>query len=65
MRKSNRIAARYARQIRAGILFADLCRENALLIEHARAILTPLGHEAFVREMIKDGHHRVGGLPPI
>ena len=60
-----RITARYAHQIRQGLLFADLCRENALLIEHARTILTPLGHEAFVREMVKDGHHRVGGLPPI
>lgn len=65
MKKPNRIAARHARQIRAGILFYELCQQNALLIEHARTILTHLGHEAFVRLMERDGHRRVGGLPPI
>lgn len=60
-----RIAARYARQIRAGILFYELCQENGLLIVHAREVLHPLGMEAFVRLMERDGHRRVGGLPPI
>ena len=60
-----RIAARYARQIRQGILFYELCQENGLLIVHAREVLTPLGFETFVRLMERDGHHRVGGLPPI
>ena len=60
-----RIAARYARQIRQGILFHELCQQNALLIVHAREVLTPLGFETFVRLMERDGHHRAGGLPPI
>ena len=60
-----RIAARYARRIRQGILFHELCKQNALLIVHAREVLTPLGFETFVRLMERDGHHRVGGLPPI
>ena len=60
-----RIAARYARQIRAGILFYELCQENGLLIVHAREVLTVLGFEAFVRLMEKDGARRVGGFPLI
>ena len=60
-----RIAARYARQIRQGIAFYELCQQNHLLIVHAREILTALGYETFVRLMERDGHHRVGGLPPI
>ena len=61
-----RIAARYARQIRQGILFHELCQQNALLIVHAREVLTPLGFEAFARLMVRhNGARRVGGLPPI
>lgn len=59
------IPARYAKQIRQGILFHELCEQNQLLIVHAREVLTPLGFETFVRLMERDGHHRVGGLPPI
>lgn len=59
------LAARNAKKIRAGLFYADLCRENALFIEHARYVLTGLGYEAWIRCMIRDGHSPVNGLPPI
>lgn len=59
------LASRNAKRIRAGLLYADLCRENALFIEHARYVLTGLGYEAFLREMVRDGHSPVNGVPPI
>ena len=59
------LTARNAKKIRAGLFYADLCRENALFIEHARYVLTGLGYEAFLREMVRDGHYPVNGLPPI
>ena len=60
------IPARYAKQIRRGILFYELCQQNQLLIVHAREVLTPLGFEAFARLMVRhNGARRVGGLPPI
>lgn len=58
------IKARYAKQIRSGVLFYEFCQENALLIEYARVVLQPLGYEAFLRLMMKDGHRPVT-TPPI
>ncbi|WP_152346581.1 hypothetical protein [Brevibacterium sp. CFH 10365] len=57
------IKARYAKQIRAGIIFYELCQENALLIEYARMALAPLGYEAFLHHMIRDGHRPVTSTP--
>ncbi|GAA1645728.1 hypothetical protein GCM10009700_35160 [Brevibacterium sanguinis] len=57
--------ARYAHQIRQGIIFYELCQENLLLIEHARSVLTPLGHAAFLRLMVRDGNRPVTGMPII
>ncbi|MGR6088939.1 hypothetical protein ACU4IU_00065 [Brevibacterium sp. CSND-B09] len=59
------IKARYARQLRQGIIFYELCQENHLLIAYAREVLTPLGMESFIRLMEKDGHRRVFVLPLI
>jgi len=60
------IAARYAKQIRAGLLFYELVQQNQLLAVYARECLTPLGYETFVRHMVRyNGARRPGGLPPI
>ena len=57
--------ARYAKQIRQGIVFYELCQQNALLIEHARTVLTNLGYEAFLRLMLRDGHRLVTTFPAV
>lgn len=56
---------RYARQIRQGIIFYELCQENLLLIEHARIVLTSTGYLAWLRLMLRDGNTLVTGMPVI
>lgn len=57
--------ARYAHQIRQGLILADLTMRNPLFAEHARLLLTPLGHAAFSRRMKQYGHSPIGGYFPL